>query len=670
MHEFHHLELNLTLSKETQDLEDLVNYSRAHASISGVEHPIHVVIRSPFLAMRYPKTATEVKCLGWLCHTHTDSKLSQIRRIQMKFNNDQEFTQAWNALEFVGLPISQHAVGGSAPTPTLTPIPPSSSPMASIFSPSSASSSRTGIDTPIQEPSRALSSSAHLPFSTPFKPEFKVPARPKSSVSEERPLHSHSGRASAPASTVTSTLSFPNSMFPEAMMQLPSIYVSQLEREVSMPPLSIAMPFNTYQAQSRRMSYPVLQSSGQNDATVLSNRPMAHFVSHVEAQHKTTSGQIQNEDRLLTTSPFFAMNDPSNLTTGSPSPLLSSYVPVTYTTISTDDTRHGSVPGSQERKSLASRDASGYMATSPSELNHTRQNIGKDSLIPDSQAPVSAMEIFDNLRNNVLPPKRELPFPRPRETPRSASADLPPLPKPTPLQRAGSTIKPTKSISEVSATLAPKPARKRVAQRKGPVAIVVEADVPEVVEQLPANESPILNVKDTSKTLAGESKEEQIPPLAAKSATASSQPKSAGSGLQPKTTTAKKRATPARPASASKRAKMVDHGTQTQTLSGRDHTVGLPTSAGNRASSPVVVASPPLVSPPETYLSMIDNYVSQQKARPAPKDLWQTPGYAEANREQRHLLINDFITECLESEEFRQLCEDVGAEWRKIGLGM
>jgi len=162
----------------------------------------------------------------------------------MKFNNENEFARAWNILKDIGLPITD-SPPGNAHTPRLTPKPPSSiSPVPTIFSPASVTSSRT-IETPIQlqssiqEPLRACSSSAHPPFSTPCLSDFVIPPRPETSAADNRQSkpYSTNGRISGPASSMLArTSSFPSTLsFPEAMTQLPSFYVAQLEREVSTP---------------------------------------------------------------------------------------------------------------------------------------------------------------------------------------------------------------------------------------------------------------------------------------------------------------------------------------------------------------------------------------------------------------------------------------------------
>jgi hypothetical protein len=268
--------------------------------------------------------------------------------------------------------------------------------------------------------------------------------------------------------------------------------------------------------------------------------------------------------------------------------------------------------------------------------------------------------------NLWVPPKRILPFPKLREVSmqRSASiSDLPALPKPTPISRPGSANLPTKPPTPV-----PKPTKKRVAQRKPPVVKISEIA-----------RSPPLEKGGNADAAASQTMPQDEPsPLAAKSAAATPRPASASSALQSKAAP-KKRAAPARPTSASKRPKMVDQATQTQTLSGRDHTSALlsfrneepppPIAAPTPCSTP---APPPQAPPPppESYLDAVDAFVTKHKARPPLQELWERPGYAEADVEQRHLLLNNFICENLENKDFLQLCEDTANAWRRIGLGI
>ena len=270
--------------------------------------------------------------------------------------------------------------------------------------------------------------------------------------------------------------------------------------------------------------------------------------------------------------------------------------------------------------------------------------------------------------NLLVPPKRILPFPKPREvsTQHSASiSDLDPLlPKPTQVSCPGSADLATKTPIPVA-----KPIKKRVAQRKPAV-----AEVPEIAESPSPQRGSNINAPASQPS-------EEPSPLAAKSAAAASRPSSAASTLQSKVAP-KKRAAPGRPASATKRPKMIDQATQTQTLSGRDHTSALqsfrneepPTPAIDAPSSRSTPAPPPFPAPPPlppvSYLDAVDAFVTKNKARPAPQELWERPGYAEADVEERHLLLNTFICENLGNKDFIQLCEDTANAWRRIGLGM
>jgi hypothetical protein len=230
----------------------------------------------------------------------------------------------------------------------------------------------------------------------------------------------------------------------------------------------------------------------------------------------------------------------------------------------------------------------------------------------------------------IIPPKRKLPF--------STTPILPP--KVSPVKETTLAPKPQPRAS----TPTHKPVKKRGASRKPPPSM--KALVPE------KESSPVAN-KDTTAAV--------VPDLGT--------PK-----LQSKDAPAKKRVTAStRPPSGSKRSKMVDCATQTQTLSGYDHTALQRTSSCE--SEPGLTTSeaptpPSPESPPESYLNAIDTFVIKCKGRPAPKELWQSPGYDEASEEERDIMLNDYICDNLDNAQFRQLCEDTERAWRRIGLGM
>lgn len=285
--------------------------------------------------------------------------------------------------------------------------------------------------------------------------------------------------------------------------------------------------------------------------------------------------------------------------------------------------------------------------------------------IVDSQRPASTPAEHSYIHSIWIPPKRELPFPKPKDNSNAETAvtELPPLPKPKILPkpilsaRSNSAEKaaPDNGIQNSTPVvrLAPK---KRVAQRKAPV---VKSTDSNESKQNPSQETVLggFPIRDV-----GEHGEPS--PLAAKSA--ASRPSSATAGLVSKAAPLKKRTSaPMRPASSNKRPRRVDQGTQTQTLSGRDHTV-------THKAAPI--ALPDLTAEstpnPESYLDALEAFVTKHKARPAPKEYWERPGYAEADDEHRQMMLNDFICENLENAEFLKLCEDAGNAWRRIGLGL
>ena len=279
---------------------------------------------------------------------------------------------------------------------------------------------------------------------------------------------------------------------------------------------------------------------------------------------------------------------------------------------------------------------------------------------------------IDHNISNMFPFNKDSPFLlKPQAKARAASVSiLPPLPKPTPVARTQSTIKAREISTEKAPTPTNKPTKRRVAQRKS-------SNVTSQLDEIALREEPPPESLEKQPIFFEQpaEPEDEPSPLAAKSAAVAPRPASAMAGLQSKATTTKKRAAaPIRPTSAAKRPKMVDQSTQTQTLSGRDHTIARKATPANDVSADVPTNVPALVadtpSPPESYLDAVDKFVAKHKARPAPKELWQAPGYAEANEEQRLLLLNDFICDNLENADFLQLCQDTEKTWRRIGLGM
>jgi hypothetical protein len=336
----------------------------------------------------------------------------------------------------------------------------------------------------------------------------------------------------------------------------------------------------------------------------------------MQAQRGTTSEQVSGSDRVLTTSPFFPPQEAIRRLTQS-------------------SASHGHLHY-DHLQDPALRNAA---ASSPSGVNG------------------------ESLSEFVLPPVRELPFPKyhdPAKTRCSSASDLPALPKPTPVKRSESSIKPIGVTTIQAPAPAPSHNKKRVAQRKAPAKVLPETAseteqmVDRPIEEVVVLEKPVSPADEPS-------------PLAAKSA-AAIRPASAAPGLQSKAASIKKRpvtSAAARPPSATKRPKMIDQSTQTEVISDRVKSMISIPSTGTIDIRPI---GPP--SPPEDYLTMVDAFVTKHKARTAPQELWEAPGYAALDEEERQAVLNEFICKNLENKDFIQLCQDTEWAWRRVGLGM
>ncbi|ESZ90145.1 hypothetical protein SBOR_9472 [Sclerotinia borealis F-4128] len=110
--------------------------------------------------------------------------------------------------------------------------------------------------------------------------------------------------------------------------------------------------------------------------------------------------------------------------------------------------------------------------------------------------------------------------------------------------------------------------------------------------------------------------------------------------------------------------KMVDRSTQTQTLSGRDHTAAL--KLGQSTSVAEALSNlPTAFEPPPILQNDLDLFVSRYSPR---SRVSLPPSYSDMPDDVRHKMLNDFIIENLENEDFLKLAEDMDASWRRMGL--
>lgn len=305
------------------------------------------------------------------------------------------------------------------------------------------------------------------------------------------------------------------------------------------------------------------------------------------------------------------------------------------------------------------RSATVQSTENPTLYNVEALQLGRhNSLRYDAMRPMSAPITSDALETSPwIPPRRELPFPKPKEPKKVAE----------PIPKSQETVEST--ISEPSATAvpgketktppapAPKRGGKRVAQRKAaPPAI---SEIPNLSEGTPRRNPGSLSITP----------ERETAPLVAKSA-AIARP-SIAPGLQSKATVSRKRPAETKlKAAPVKIVKMVDSSTQTQTGSGRDHTVLIPWTTTPviehvAATVPVGIRPP---TPPENFMSDLEYVVEKHGKRTKPVELWETSGWEKATEKERHVITENWICKQLEDPKFQELCKTVENVWQRIGL--
>lgn len=245
-----------------------------------------------------------------------------------------------------------------------------------------------------------------------------------------------------------------------------------------------------------------------------------------------------------------------------------------------------------------------------------------------------------------MPPKRELPFVKDRQSSKHHTVAESPIPSP---KIAAAIINSPPRTSSVPG--APSKVVKRVAQRNTKKMPAIQAEVRGDLASAPEQ----VNVQSMAPPIHNT-------PVVKNIITTSSSP-----GLPSKIVPSK------RPSSAmentvaeAKRPRMVDRSSQTQLMANREDSDPL---AAIPSNSVVCNIIPNPAPPPPNLLDQIDQFVTQNKARLPPVDPHIRPGYSEASEEERQATVNDWIIENLRDEDFLKLCEDVGNAWRRIGMG-
>ena len=315
------------------------------------------------------------------------------------------------------------------------------------------------------------------------------------------------------------------------------------------------------------------------------------------------------------------------------------------------------------------RAASAYSEPQFSGQDNTSHFDRRTSFFPESLRPGSApISESQPHFSQWVPPKRELPFPKARATTKSRTqtANAKVVAQPTSQIDTTNTASTVENVTSKNSTSVLINGTPRVAQRKDMLIYGTSQALPVA----PTAEDCVGN---DSQRLDGLKDIEELSPLAAKSAAIPRSSTALGLPSKTASTTSRKRAneTIVELTPSSKHAKkMVDKATQTKTLSGRDHTAAHNLALGTQQQFSTTIGETPAQSAPQDFMNEIDTFVSRHKSRPAPHEIWERPGYAEATPEERQAIINDFICESLDNEDFLKLCEDTAEVWRRIALEM
>ncbi|KFX92914.1 hypothetical protein V490_05105 [Pseudogymnoascus sp. VKM F-3557] len=306
------------------------------------------------------------------------------------------------------------------------------------------------------------------------------------------------------------------------------------------------------------------------------------------------------------------------------------------------------------------------------------------SLSFSTTRPMSAPTVGDGLHlSQWIPPRRELPFPKPKEPKKGLETgqkykkgtEKGPMPQ--------SKVTGASEIQVKTQTLSNKheaQQEKRATAQK--TNTPPTSKLPSVIEVPDSDE-------ETQPTKARRNSvlwQDEPSPLASKSA-AIARPSTAP-GLKSKAVTSRKRSDDLAPKWAlAKRVKMVSSSTQTQTLSGRDHTTAMsraPTITAEPilpAAVPVTVPAPapsPVPSPskvapgtrepPERLMGDLGRAFAKYGGKCKPVELWEISGWDKVTGEERDSVTESWICEQIEDPSFIEMCKHVDKVWKKIGF--
>ncbi|KAM3082409.1 hypothetical protein ACMFMF_002073 [Clarireedia jacksonii] len=553
------------------------------------------------LALRYPKSSHDV-------YSNSSRSLPleiyanrpfQIRRFQVRFRDEADLMKILNILKDLGL-VPTDVV------PAVSSTPPSSSTTPAVLPFVNGATN----------PSSFGSMVPTLGQATPTPPirngsqsvEFKVPVRPATASSmtlqSSSPALSRYHSVSNRPQSATSMSSF--------MSQSKPYHIDTLKRSQSLYAL---------QVENQHVSTGAPRS--------VSPSP---FHTSFHQQLHNNQGDIFVEGRQTqSTSPFFPLQ-----ATSAPLGLVSS-------------------------ESLIKR---GSYSEHFDNLNKSANSAGR---LGDSRLEFDALECrpkslpneHDKYSNLPLPPKRELPFvtvngkkcnqPQPASTSGHASE---PMAVSISRKRSLDEFIGHEITSSMRTTTPTKTApKRRVASRK--------PSVQKISSTVPSTNVNSASKKATDNALTTDAPGNDTPLPTSSYATVMESTSSKSSRISPKQAAIKELCEEHH----STRTPMVNSATQTQTLSGRDHTAAI------RVSQPVSAVDASTNTTNLTPSNFQDDLEVFLKKRGNESQVELPPDYTEASDDIRHRMINDFICQNLENERFLKLANDMEVSWRRLGFG-
>ncbi|KFY15322.1 hypothetical protein V492_02075 [Pseudogymnoascus sp. VKM F-4246] len=644
-----HLIMTVTAGRETLqhlDIHKLVRWSQEHNDrvcrgliSTVVESPVQVIVRFPCIAMRFPGAP------------------SMVQRFQLKFRNDKQYFEAFNILRRAGLPLKE-------------------------------STAEPKKDAPSQGHSvthnQNLPSNSTHPLSTGHlnnhrKTQFAVP-----SLESSQRFTSMDSSSMPPRSDTSSSLSMrPSSIFstdlggPRSSSSLGTSYKDDITSNdfcFQPPP---PRPFS---------STSVTRSSPLTFASQIETQQRATSISVPWTETTSDIVEPQREQAYMT-APILALSSKDiprrerDALEKSPQLPDIRQLPLDSTVSQTQRSPHDS---------RMKRSATATQSTSNLNRDHNNEHLqlGRQSSLSFSTTrPMSAPTVGGDLHlSQWIPPKRELPFPK-RKEPKKA-LEIAEKPKKDfkngpvlPSESTGASEKLANAMALPDKHGEQKGKRATVQRKRTPPT----SKLPTVLEVPDSDEARPTNAPRNS-TLW----QEELSPLASKSA--SIVRPSTAPGLKSKAMNPRKRPNEEAPKwELAKRVKMVDSSTQTQTLSGRDHTSALsrvptitaepvlPASATAPAPDSAPVPAPAPVAPPtevvsrakgptEGFLDELECFIPKHGGKLRPAELWEVSPWDKATGGERDAMAESWICEQIEDPAFLEWCKHVDHVWKQIGF--